>query len=74
LTFNGLHGVIFQKVELFITTAERTSNPRLVDSIFRKITVQALEAQMQNGSFLKTGFIDQTNFIVLLSKSFSFQL
>jgi hypothetical protein len=25
--FNGLHGVITQKIELFITTAERTSNP-----------------------------------------------
>jgi hypothetical protein len=27
LTFNGLHGVISQKTELFITTAVRTSNP-----------------------------------------------
>jgi hypothetical protein len=27
LTFNGLHGVIFQKIESFITTAVRTSNP-----------------------------------------------
>jgi hypothetical protein len=27
LTFNGLHGVISQKIELFITTAVRTSNP-----------------------------------------------
>jgi hypothetical protein len=27
LTFNGLHGVIFQKIELFINTAVRTSNP-----------------------------------------------
>jgi hypothetical protein len=26
LTFNELHGVIFQKIELFITTAEGTSN------------------------------------------------
>jgi hypothetical protein len=26
LTFNGLHGVISQKIELFITTAVRTSN------------------------------------------------
>jgi hypothetical protein len=26
-TFNGLHGVISQKTELFITTAVRTSNP-----------------------------------------------
>jgi hypothetical protein len=27
LTFNGLHGVIFQKMVLFITTAVTTSNP-----------------------------------------------
>jgi hypothetical protein len=27
LTFNGLHGVIFQKIVLFINTAVRTSNP-----------------------------------------------
>jgi hypothetical protein len=28
LTFNGLHGVISQQTEHFITTAVRTSNPR----------------------------------------------
>jgi hypothetical protein len=27
LTFNGLHGVISQKIVLFITTAVRTLNP-----------------------------------------------
>jgi hypothetical protein len=27
LTFNGLHGVIYQETELFIIIAERTSNP-----------------------------------------------
>jgi hypothetical protein len=27
LAFNGLHGIISQKMELFITTAVRTSNP-----------------------------------------------
>jgi hypothetical protein len=27
LTFNGPHGVISQKIELFITTAVRSSNP-----------------------------------------------
>jgi hypothetical protein len=27
LTFNGIHGVISQEIELFITTAVRTSNP-----------------------------------------------
>jgi hypothetical protein len=28
LTFNGLHGVISQKIKLFISTALRTSNPK----------------------------------------------
>jgi hypothetical protein len=28
LTSNGLHGVISQKIVLFITTAVRTSNPK----------------------------------------------
>jgi hypothetical protein len=28
LTFNGLHGIKFQKKELYITTAVRTSDPR----------------------------------------------
>jgi hypothetical protein len=27
LTFNGLHGIMSQKIELFITTAVRTSDP-----------------------------------------------
>jgi hypothetical protein len=27
LTFNGLHGLVSQKIEPFITTAVRTSNP-----------------------------------------------
>jgi hypothetical protein len=31
LTINGLHGVIFQKTELFITTAVRTSEPAIYD-------------------------------------------
>jgi hypothetical protein len=30
LTFNGLHGVISRKIELFLTTAVRTSNPTRV--------------------------------------------
>jgi hypothetical protein len=30
LTFNGLHGVIFQNIELFMTTAKRTSNPAMM--------------------------------------------
>jgi hypothetical protein len=27
LNFNGLHGIVSQKPEVFITTAARTSNP-----------------------------------------------
>jgi hypothetical protein len=30
LALNGLHGVISQKIELFITTGVRTSNPTFV--------------------------------------------
>jgi hypothetical protein len=29
LTFNGLHNIISQKIELFITTPVRTSNPAI---------------------------------------------
>jgi hypothetical protein len=34
LTFNGLHGVISQKMKLFITKAVRTSNPILHASAY----------------------------------------
>jgi hypothetical protein len=34
LTLNGLHGVISQKIELFITTAVRTSDPAIVVLVF----------------------------------------
>jgi hypothetical protein len=33
LTLNGLHGVISQKIILFITTAVKTSNPTLFISL-----------------------------------------
>jgi hypothetical protein len=49
----------------------RTSNPIYsFVVIFRKITVQALEAKTLNGNFLKTGFTDQTNFTFQLCKAF----
>jgi hypothetical protein len=35
-TFNGIHGVISQKTELFITTTVRTSNPTWLSMIIRK--------------------------------------
>jgi hypothetical protein len=38
-TFDGLHGVISQKIELFITTAVRTSNPTQGSSIGRVLIV-----------------------------------
>jgi hypothetical protein len=34
LTFNGLQGVISQKIELYITTAVRTSNPSCDRNIY----------------------------------------
>jgi hypothetical protein len=36
LTFNGLHGVISQKIVLFITTAVRTSDPTLQQWFLRQ--------------------------------------
>jgi hypothetical protein len=33
LTFNGLHGVMSEETEIFITTAVRTSNPTLINSM-----------------------------------------
>jgi hypothetical protein len=38
LTFNGIHGVISQKTELFITTGVSTSNPTFPYSIFIPFT------------------------------------
>jgi hypothetical protein len=39
LTFNGLHGVISPKIELFITTAVRTSNPTQAEILISKVGV-----------------------------------
>jgi hypothetical protein len=39
VTFNGLHGVIFQKTKLATTTAVRTSNPTYIFFIVRYITL-----------------------------------
>jgi hypothetical protein len=36
LTYTGLHGVIFQNIELFIVTAVRISNPSLQTSILEE--------------------------------------
>jgi hypothetical protein len=39
-TFRGLHGVMSQKIEVFITTAARTSNPTpLITIIDSYVTV-----------------------------------
>jgi hypothetical protein len=38
LTFNGLHGVISQKAEFFITKATKTSNPTKLNGIASKKT------------------------------------
>jgi hypothetical protein len=54
LTFTGLHGVISQKIVLFITTALRTSNPsstyliiRVVPSSILTLTVRAVPRVMR---------------------------
>jgi hypothetical protein len=43
LTFNGLHGVISQKMELFITTAVRTSNPTCLTTLIFLSSFVALD-------------------------------
>jgi hypothetical protein len=39
MTFNGLHAVICEKIELFITTAVRTSNPTPSEFILHKAII-----------------------------------
>jgi hypothetical protein len=39
LTFNGLHGVISQKKQLFTTTAVRTSNPTFPSKVVRLVSI-----------------------------------
>jgi hypothetical protein len=41
LTFNGLHGVISQKIELSITTSVRTSNPTQCSPAKRLLTLHS---------------------------------
>jgi hypothetical protein len=47
--FYGLHGVLSQKIELFITTAVRTSNPTSLDMLSNfgeyKICIPSLELE-----------------------------
>jgi hypothetical protein len=52
LTFNGLHGVTSQKIELFITTAVRTSY----------LTSHPLELQIGTLSSGHLGFIPKVKF------------
>jgi hypothetical protein len=45
-TFNGLHGVISQKIDLFITTALRTSNsPHFLFTTFLRLAVRDKERE-----------------------------
>jgi hypothetical protein len=39
LTFNGLHGIISQKIELLITTAVRTSNPTTLHKLLLLLVI-----------------------------------
>jgi hypothetical protein len=43
LTFNGLYGIISQKLELFITTAVRTSNPRQIHYLWLECSFSTLK-------------------------------
>jgi hypothetical protein len=44
LTFNGLHGVITQKVELIITTAVTTSDPTDFSLLFGVVSISNLSS------------------------------
>jgi hypothetical protein len=48
LTFSGLHSVISQKVELFITTAERTSKPTCDSFLENRVNIKSLMKVMKN--------------------------
>jgi hypothetical protein len=50
LTFNGLHGIISQKVELLIITALRTSNP-----IYIEVTINNQVTQTRNAYRILVG-------------------
>jgi hypothetical protein len=65
LTSNGLHGVISQKIELFITTAVRTSNPTEYEYIFRWVIINLVSEFQFWG-------IDLLNFIQRLMRSWIF--
>jgi hypothetical protein len=43
MNFKGLHGVISQKTQLFLTTAVRTSNPTSLAFILMKYNETAIE-------------------------------
>jgi hypothetical protein len=42
-TLNGLHGVISQKMVLFITTAVKTSNPTHIELVHGKIFIRSVK-------------------------------
>jgi hypothetical protein len=44
LTFNGLHGVISQKIVIFINIAVRTSNPTNKEFVLRGVIKTPREA------------------------------
>jgi hypothetical protein len=55
LTFNGLHGVISQKIVLFITTAVRTLHPAKLSVLYRhqNAGLNHIRIKVGNNSFVK---------------------
>jgi hypothetical protein len=60
--FNGLHGVISQKIELFITTAVRTSvlyKLQALKTVFRKLFVPEVKEVSEHCRMLCSEFYHQ---------------
>jgi hypothetical protein len=48
LNFNGLHGVIFQKIELFITVSVGTLNLKFFSICYTTILLASVIGQLMN--------------------------
>jgi hypothetical protein len=66
LTFNGLHGVISQEIELFITTAVRTSDPTFVLNILGSDIHKNLVISSASDTFATKKYILSTSLPTLL--------
>jgi hypothetical protein len=68
-SFNGLHGIVAQKIELCITTNERTSNPTL-NQVIQKL-VKGTSSPLYLGLELDCVTFHASYFNLVLMKNFS---